>query len=104
MSGVKRISLLSALAWSGHTPLILNDASVESIALALAMAKAPCVLFPECTTSNNGALLRFALVPIVGGAAMGVRRPRVLLLNFKFARTHSLSPSCSLGLTMQDRA
>ncbi|KAJ7047465.1 hypothetical protein C8F04DRAFT_8999 [Mycena alexandri] len=61
--GFCQVSLLSALRYTGRTPpfgITKNTGSYGSLDDIRKHAAHPLVVFPECTTSNGRALLRFA--------------------------------------------
>ncbi|KAJ7179220.1 hypothetical protein C8R46DRAFT_1072955 [Mycena filopes] len=58
--GFCQVSLLSALRYTGCTPPFQNTGRYESLDDIRRHATRPLVVFPECTTSNGRALLRFA--------------------------------------------
>ncbi|KAK7061639.1 hypothetical protein R3P38DRAFT_2830651 [Favolaschia claudopus] len=63
--GFRQVSLLSALRSTGYTPPFGNakaGESHQSLEELRKRADRPIVIFPECTTSNGRALLRFANV------------------------------------------
>ncbi|KAJ7068175.1 hypothetical protein C8F01DRAFT_595241 [Mycena amicta] len=61
IAGFREASLLSMICFTGHTPPFgaTKYLSLEEIRTR---ARRPVVVFPECTTSNGRALLRFANV------------------------------------------
>ncbi|KAJ7507703.1 hypothetical protein B0H11DRAFT_1968188 [Mycena galericulata] len=62
IAGFRQVSLLSALRSTGTTPGAASDTlgRYESLEEIRKTAGRPIVVFPECTTSNGRALLRFA--------------------------------------------
>lgn len=60
--GFRRMSLLSMIRAIGGTPLSPSSGSFTSLEDIRNSATRPVVVFPECTTSNGRALLRFARV------------------------------------------
>ncbi|KAJ7667927.1 hypothetical protein DFH06DRAFT_1322493 [Mycena polygramma] len=58
--GFCQVSLLSALRFTGLTPLSGANVCCQSLDDIRRHADRPIVVFPECTTSNGRALLRFA--------------------------------------------
>lgn len=60
--GYHQVSLLSAIRFTGLLPPIpqLGSSSPRSLDDIRSKADRPLVIFPECTTSNGRALLRFA--------------------------------------------
>ncbi|BGP21854.1 vacuolar protein sorting protein vps66 [Rhodotorula toruloides] len=83
--GWRRVGLLAAVWSSGALPQPYKGA--ESLSNALKNAPGPVVLFPECTTSNNRALLKIPeLAPPTKGS-----KGRIFVLAFKrvsFSRQH----------------
>ncbi|KAF7301354.1 hypothetical protein MIND_00700600 [Mycena indigotica] len=59
--GFRQVSLLSMLSATGRTPFA-QTTSYESLEDIRQRSRRPVVVFPECTTSNGRALLRFAEV------------------------------------------
>ncbi|KAK4058185.1 hypothetical protein OIO90_000924 [Microbotryomycetes sp. JL221] len=97
VTGWKSAGLLRALLSSGKLP---SSASAgENLGDAVHNAPGPVVIFPECTTSNNRALLKLANL-----SAAGATKPkpvRTFLLAFK--RLHpSESPKLSTGSKQED--
>ncbi|KAI5481528.1 hypothetical protein MNV49_004285 [Pseudohyphozyma bogoriensis] len=60
ITSYRRVSLFSAILASGTLPE--RSERGESLEEASKAARGPVVLFPECTTSNNRALLKFGAV------------------------------------------
>ncbi|KAI0750902.1 hypothetical protein C8Q80DRAFT_1229936 [Daedaleopsis nitida] len=60
--GFRRVGLLSIISSTGHLPLIAGPSSAKPQSLEEIRSRAdrPVVVFPECTSSNGRALLRFA--------------------------------------------
>ncbi|ORY72733.1 hypothetical protein BCR35DRAFT_333910 [Leucosporidium creatinivorum] len=86
----RRVGLLSALLSSGALPE--RSERGESFAEAVRKARGPVVVFPECTTSNNRAILRFAelLAPATGTKATALK---TFILSFKYPLPTRLTPS-----------
>nr|GAT54031.1 predicted protein [Mycena chlorophos] len=59
VAGFRQVSLLTMLLSTGRTPLFSANKH-ESLETIRARSRRPVVAFPECTTSNGRALLRFA--------------------------------------------
>ncbi|KAJ7228759.1 hypothetical protein GGX14DRAFT_71501, partial [Mycena pura] len=59
--GFRQVSLLSAIRFTGRTPPF-GSGPLQSLEDIRSAARRPVVVFPECTTSNGRALLRFANV------------------------------------------
>ncbi|GAA5853578.1 hypothetical protein JCM8547_002511 [Rhodosporidiobolus lusitaniae] len=109
VSGFRRVSLLTAILACGQLPQQRSNGG-QSLDQVLREADGPVVLFPEATTSNNRALLKFAeLTPsLAGSAATGQPvSARVFVLTFRypaptrFARTLTYpipTPSPVVGL------
>ncbi|KAK4332544.1 hypothetical protein RTBOTA2_000702 [Rhodotorula toruloides] len=88
--GWRRVSLLAAVWATGSLPQPQGGA--ESLSDALTNAPGPVVLFPECTTSNNRALLKILdLAPPTKGTKGSL--PRIFVLAFKYPQPTCLAPS-----------
>jgi hypothetical protein len=58
--GFRQVSLVSALRLTGSTPATPTSGPYQSLEDIRKLAGRPIAVFPECTTSNGRALLRFA--------------------------------------------
>ncbi|GAA5985909.1 hypothetical protein JCM11641_004825 [Rhodosporidiobolus odoratus] len=94
ISGFRRVSLISAVLASGKLPAQQKDGG-ESLEETVGKARGPVVVFPEATTSNNRALLKFAeTAPRPATASAGKPVPvRVFVLAFRYATPTRFSPS-----------
>ncbi|GAA5986388.1 hypothetical protein JCM5350_002902 [Sporobolomyces pararoseus] len=86
-----RVSLLSAVWQSGQIPNRVG-AKGESLEEAIRNARGPAVVFPECTTSNNRALLKF---PGLSSQTLSKLSPstKIFVLTFKYSAPTRLTPS-----------
>ncbi|GAA5882406.1 hypothetical protein JCM3774_004301 [Rhodotorula dairenensis] len=87
--GWQRVSLLRAFLASGTLPQQGTDA--ESLTKLLERADGPVVIFPECTTSNNRAILKFG--DFAPSAAEEVKSGRIFILAFRYSPPTSFAPS-----------
>lgn len=77
--GFKPVSLLPMIHHTGSGPLTRKEAGdVRSLEDIRSKANRPVVVFPECTTSNGRALLRFA--DILTDVQVPVRKFRVFIM------------------------
>ena len=78
--GFRRVGLLRMLASTAHLPLVLGATSArpETLEEIRSTSNAPVVVFPECTTSNGRALLRFA--DVFGGVKLPVMKYTVFIM------------------------
>lgn len=78
--GFRRVSLLSMLAATGRLPVAESAATQDADTLEGIRSRAdrPVVVFPECTTSNGRALLRFA--EVFGDVRLPVMRYKVFVM------------------------
>ncbi|GAA5922188.1 lysophosphatidic acid acyltransferase LOA1 [Sporobolomyces koalae] len=92
VTGWKRVSLIRALWTNGRIPeRSVASASGETLEVAIKNARGPVVVFPECTTSNNRALLKFpSLSPTSLRVAPG---SRIFVLTFKYCQPTRFTPS-----------
>ncbi|GAA5935606.1 hypothetical protein JCM1841_007010 [Sporobolomyces salmonicolor] len=90
VTGWRRVSLLGAIMAAGKLPE--RSEGGENLEDAIRKASGPVAVFPEATTSNNRALLRFAELqaPPAGAKAIPVR---TFVLAFKYSPPTRLSPS-----------
>ncbi|GAA6059064.1 hypothetical protein JCM10212_002035 [Sporobolomyces blumeae] len=98
--GWKCIALWQAIARSGQIPDKVDVKASEkgnggkSLQECAKTAAGPVVCFPECTTSNNRALLRFAdFAPSNSVAAATSFTGNVFVMAFKYPQPTRLSPS-----------
>ncbi|GAA5994818.1 lysophosphatidic acid acyltransferase LOA1 [Rhodotorula paludigena] len=87
--GYRRASLLSAILAVGQLPQ--QGGKAESLEEAIKKAAGPVVVFPEATTSNNRAMLKFAeIAPATAGKSSAVR---TFVLTFRYPPPTRLAPS-----------
>ncbi|BGP29057.1 hypothetical protein JCM10296v2_000793 [Rhodotorula toruloides] len=88
--GWRRVGLLAAVWSIGALPQ--RQEGAEGLSDALKNASGPVVLFPECTTSNNRALLK---IPDLAAPTKGSKGslPRIFVLAFKYPQPTRLAPS-----------
>ncbi|KAG0664791.1 hypothetical protein C6P46_000928 [Rhodotorula mucilaginosa] len=87
--GWRRVSLLRALFASGTLPQ--QATTSETLTELVANADGPVVIFPECTTSNNRAVLKFGdFAPTAAGE---VKSARIFMLAFRYSPPTSFAPS-----------
>ncbi|GAA5962099.1 hypothetical protein JCM3765_005520 [Sporobolomyces pararoseus] len=91
ISGWNRISLLRAVWQSGQIPSRAGTRG-ESLETAIRNSRGPAVVFPECTTSNNRALLKF---PGLSNQTLSKVSPssKIFILTFKYSPPTRLTPS-----------
>ncbi|BGP53084.1 hypothetical protein JCM8202_004167 [Rhodotorula sphaerocarpa] len=87
--GFQRTSLLGAILASGKLPGPNKNA--ESLASLMKKAPGPVVVFPECATSNNRALIKLA--DFVESATGSPGPSRIFVLTFRYPAPTSLAPS-----------
>ncbi|BGP12966.1 hypothetical protein JCM10213_006605 [Rhodosporidiobolus nylandii] len=94
INGFRRVSLLTAVLSSGGLPQVQQDGG-ESLEEALRKAAGPVVLFPEATTSNNRALLKFAELSPASPSPTGGKPAvvRVFVLVFRYPAPTRFAPS-----------
>ncbi|GAA6035360.1 hypothetical protein JCM8097_008832 [Rhodosporidiobolus ruineniae] len=94
ITGFRRVSLFTALLASGALPKQQADGG-ESLEEALKKASGPAVLFPEATTSNSRALLKFPELaqPASSSASGKTTSVRVFVLAFKYPSPTRLAPT-----------
>lgn len=106
LAGFRRVGLLGMLAAAGHLPLVARAASSPAEALedVRGAADRPVVVFPEGTTSNGRALLRFA--DVFAGVKVPVTTHRVFVMCVRcVARPFRADPcECAVLLTLTGRA
>ncbi|GAA5831490.1 hypothetical protein JCM11251_004042 [Rhodosporidiobolus azoricus] len=96
ISSFRRVSLIQAILSCGQLPQQPKPGQGESLQQALERANGPVVLFPEATTSNNRALLKFAEVAPLAGISSTAAKPtsaRVFVLALKYPAPTRLSAS-----------
>ena len=82
--GFRRVGLLSMILSTGHLPLIAGSTSArpETLEEVRRRADRPVVVFPECTTSNGRALLRFA--EVFRGVKVPVMKYKVFVMCVRY--------------------
>ncbi|KAI0722877.1 hypothetical protein C8Q76DRAFT_376968 [Earliella scabrosa] len=95
ITGFRRVGLLSMISSTGHLPLIAGVSSAKPDSLEEIRSKAdrPVVVFPECTTSNGRALLRFA--EVFGEVKLPVMKYKVFVMCVRYDPPSAFSPSLS---------
>jgi len=63
---------------TGNAPSALSSVPARSLEDIRQSARRPVVVFPECTTSNNRSLLRFA--DVFNGASVPVKGYSIFLM------------------------
>ncbi|KAM5534318.1 hypothetical protein V8D89_012046 [Ganoderma adspersum] len=93
--GFRRVGLLRMLASTAHLPLVSGAASAppETLEQIRSTAGAPVVVFPECTTSNGRALLRFA--DVFGDVKLPVMKYKVFVMCVRYDPPTAFAPTPS---------
>ncbi|KAI0638280.1 hypothetical protein C8Q77DRAFT_1242705 [Trametes polyzona] len=91
--GFRRVSLLSIIASTGRLPLTAADAKPENLEAIRSKADRPVVVFPECTTSNGRALLRFG--EVFGQVKLPVTRYKVFVMCVRYDPPTAFAPTLS---------
>ncbi|KAI0650649.1 hypothetical protein C8Q79DRAFT_397753 [Trametes meyenii] len=91
--GFRHVSLLSMVAATGRPPLAADGSKVESLEAIRSKADRPVVVFPECTTSNGRALLRFA--EVFGDVKLPVLKYKVFVMCIRYDPPTAFAPSLS---------
>ncbi|RDX55724.1 hypothetical protein OH76DRAFT_764849 [Lentinus brumalis] len=93
--GFRRVNLLSMISSAGHLPLIagLTSAKPETLEEIRSSADRPVVVFPECTTSNGRALLRFA--EVFRGMKVPVMKYKVFVMCVRYDPPTVFAPTLS---------
>ncbi|GAA5831254.1 hypothetical protein JCM3766R1_002985 [Sporobolomyces carnicolor] len=91
VSGWTRASLVRAI-WDNATVPSNSATKGETLEEAIKNARGPAVVFPECTTSNNRALLKF---PALVSASLARISPstKIFVLTFKYSPPTRLTPT-----------
>ncbi|GAA6007199.1 hypothetical protein JCM11491_003041 [Sporobolomyces phaffii] len=92
VTGWKRASLVRAVWENGRIPGRTTGDKGETLEGALKNSHGPAVLFPECTTSNNRAVLKF---PSLSNQALAKlsSATKIFVLAFKYPAPTRLTPS-----------
>ncbi|GAA5896627.1 lysophosphatidic acid acyltransferase LOA1 [Sporobolomyces salmoneus] len=91
VSGWIRQSLLRAV-WENGTIPSRTGSKGETLEEAIRNARGPVVLFPECTTSNNRALLKFPALSSSNSTKLSPST-KIYILTFKYSPPTPLTPS-----------
>ncbi|KAI9000919.1 hypothetical protein BD414DRAFT_473089 [Trametes punicea] len=93
--GFRRVSLLSLIALTGRPPVPEDSLTTKPETLEAIRSKAdrPVVVFPECTTSNARALLRFA--EVFGDIKLPVSKFKVFLMCVRYDPPTTFAPTLS---------
>ncbi|KAI0335559.1 hypothetical protein GY45DRAFT_1267780 [Cubamyces sp. BRFM 1775] len=93
--GFRRVSLLSMIASTGQLPTPEDSITTKAETLEAIRSKAdrPVVVFPECTTSNGRALLRFA--EVFGDVKLPVMKYKVFVMCVRYDPPTAFSPTLS---------
>ncbi|KAG8934231.1 hypothetical protein FRC01_004311 [Tulasnella sp. 417] len=93
--GWKQASLLEMISHSGHGPLPPRKGDATPLSLEQIREKAgrPVVVFPECTTSNGRAVLRFA--DVFSNVPVPVKAFRVFVMCVRYDPPTPAEPSLS---------
>ena len=80
IQGFRRVGLLRMLVSTAHLPLVAGSTSAkpETLEEIRSRSDRPVVVFPECTTSNGRALLRFA--DVFGNVRLPVMQYKVFVM------------------------
>ncbi|EIW61276.1 uncharacterized protein TRAVEDRAFT_142873 [Trametes versicolor FP-101664 SS1] len=93
--GFRRVSLLTMLAATGRLPVAESADTQDADTLEGIRSRAdrPVAVFPECTTSNGRALLRFA--EVFGDVRLPVMRYKVFLMCVRYDPPTTFAPTVS---------
>ncbi|KAI0049631.1 hypothetical protein FA95DRAFT_1556724 [Auriscalpium vulgare] len=94
--GFCRVSLLFILRHTGQGPLLSTKSGYTSLEEIRRGADRPLVIFPECTTSNGRALLRFA--DIFLEKSVPSKNYNVLVMCIRYDPPTSLAPTLTLSI------
>ncbi|PFH51429.1 hypothetical protein AMATHDRAFT_74979 [Amanita thiersii Skay4041] len=94
VTAFKQVSLLSMISLTGYIPSSAQSNSIPYVTLEEIRKKAdrPLAVFPECTTSNGRALMRFSDVFLQD---IPVKKYRVFLMCFRYDVPTVLNPSAT---------
>ncbi|GAA5872676.1 hypothetical protein JCM16303_004602 [Sporobolomyces ruberrimus] len=94
ISGWKRISLIRAVWSNGRIPARSEfGQGGETLEQAIENSRGPTVLFPELTTSNNRALLKFPNSSSPSSTLSKTFNGKIYILTFKYTIPSRLTPS-----------
>jgi len=110
ISGFREVSLLRMIFHTGYVPPFGFDTakmgspkSLEDIRKKNKGAGGrPIVIFPECSTSNGRALLRFA--DVFGGTKAPVKGYSVFVMCVRYDAPTALSPTLTLSIPPRDQS
>ncbi|OSD04340.1 hypothetical protein PYCCODRAFT_1466301 [Trametes coccinea BRFM310] len=93
--GFRQVSLLSMVTLTGQPPLAADSVGGKAETLETIRSKAdrPVVVFPECTTSNGRALLRFA--EVFGDVKLPVLKYKVFVMCVRYDPPTTFAPTLS---------
>ncbi|CDO68713.1 hypothetical protein BN946_scf184652.g40 [Trametes cinnabarina] len=93
--GFQRVSLLSMISRTAQPPIPEDSTTAKPGTLEAIRSKSdrPVVIFPECTTSNGRALLRFA--EVFGDVKLPVMRYKVFIMCVRYDPPTAFAPSLS---------
>ncbi|KAI0774368.1 hypothetical protein C8Q74DRAFT_829664 [Fomes fomentarius] len=93
--GFRRVGLLSMVSSTGHLPLIAGASTAKPETLEEIRSKAdrPVVVFPECTTSNGRALLKFS--EVFGNVKLPVMKYKVFVMCVRYDPPTAFVPTLS---------
>ncbi|EJF61307.1 hypothetical protein DICSQDRAFT_106503 [Dichomitus squalens LYAD-421 SS1] len=93
--GFRRVGLLRMLASTAHLPLVAGSTSAkpESLEEIRSQSDRPVVVFPEGTTSNGRALLRFA--DVFGNVKLPVMKYKVFVMCVRYDPPTAFAPTLS---------
>ncbi|KAI0375735.1 hypothetical protein BV20DRAFT_932606 [Pilatotrama ljubarskyi] len=93
--GFRRVSLLSMIASAGQLPVAADSTTTKAESLEAIRSKAdrPVVVFPECTTSNGRALLRFA--EVFGNVKLPVMKYKIFIMCVRYDPPTAFAPTLS---------
>ncbi|KAM0793094.1 hypothetical protein ACM66B_000575 [Microbotryomycetes sp. NB124-2] len=92
VTGWRRVGLLRAILDSGRLPSG-SAVAADTLDEALSKAPGPCVVFPECTTSNNRGLLKFG--NFASPSSVKARPVRTFLVAFKYPPPTRITPTAT---------
>ncbi|KAG8730938.1 hypothetical protein FRC12_019986, partial [Ceratobasidium sp. 428] len=106
--GFRTVSFLEAIMATGHVPPYGSSSSTITTTIEDIRAKAnrPLVVFPECTSSNGRALLRFSDV-FVAGMGKHIKHPvkgfKLYIMCARYDPPTSSTPSATHSIPSQSR-
>ncbi|TFY72754.1 hypothetical protein EVG20_g255 [Dentipellis fragilis] len=95
-------SLLKAITFTGQAPLStsdVDDSSYSSLEDLRRSVDRPIVIFPECTTTNNRGLLKFA--DVFKGIKVPVKDFQVFIACFRYDPPTAFSPTATHSIPTQ---